>query len=345
MLQLKELSKRLGDFFLNNVNLEIKKGEYFVILGPTGTGKTVVLETIAGMHKPDRGEVWFNGRNLTHLYPEEREIGFVYQDYALFPHLTVQENIVFGLKIRKLPEKEIEKRFREMVKMLEIEHLLERYPFTLSGGEQQRTAIARALVTLPSILLLDEPLSALDPRTKDVFKQELKKIHENMKTTTLHITHDFTEAIYLADRIGVMQEGRIVQVGTPLEVFRRPSSRFVANFVGMENIFEGQVNGDNKVDLGAGVEVEVVSEKKGLVTLTVRPEDVIVSREPFVSSARNSYSGKIIKVINEGPLCKVAVDTGVIFNALVTSRSIEEHKLQPGEEVVITFKSSAVHVF
>ncbi len=235
MLKMVQMSKQLGDFHLADVSLEINDGEYFVVLGPTGTGKTVVLETIAGMYQPDQGSIIYNDQNLPDLYPEHRQIGFVYQDYALFPHLTVKENIIFGAKIKKFPIDEIQKKLDQMVEMLGIGHLLHRYPSTLSGGEQQRTALARALITSPKILLLDEPLSALDPRSKEVFQQELKRIHQRLKNITIHVTHDFNEAIFLADRIGIMHKGKLVQVGTPKEIFENPASDFVANFLGVEH--------------------------------------------------------------------------------------------------------------
>lgn len=345
MLQLKHISKQLGEFSLEDIDVEIQEGEYFIILGSTGTGKTVILEIIAGMYQPDQGEIWFYENNLGQLYPEQREIGFVYQDYALFPHLTVQENILFGMKIRKYPEKEMHKRLTEMVEMLRIEHLLQRYPATLSGGEQQRTAIARALVTSPKIFLLDEPLSALDPTTKASFQKELKKIHERLKTTTLHVTHDFNEALYLADRIGVMHQGKLVQVGTPLEVFRQPQSTFVAQFVGMENIFEGHVVNSHKVRLTSGIDLDLVTEERGKVNVAIRPEDIIVSKEPFVSSARNKFQGRVMEIANQGLLYKITIDAGVTLNSLVTSQSLAEMNIELGDTVWATFKSAAIHVF
>ncbi|WZL73881.1 ATP-binding cassette domain-containing protein [Clostridiaceae bacterium 35-E11] len=238
MLNVEHVYKTLGKFQLKDVNFQIRKGEYFVILGPTGTGKSVVLETIAGMYKPDCGHIYFHGNILDTLYPEDREIGFVYQDYLLFPHLSVKENIIFGLKRKKCSKKEIEEKLCEMVSNFQIQHLLERNPKNLSGGEQQRVAVARALITSPKILLLDEPLSALDPSTKKKFIRMLKNIHEKTESTIIHVTHDFHEAFALADRIAVMKDGTIVQIGTPHEVFSKPNSKFVSNFVGVTPFVE-----------------------------------------------------------------------------------------------------------
>jgi molybdate transport system ATP-binding protein/molybdate/tungstate transport system ATP-binding protein len=236
MLKINNLSKKLGNFSLKNINMEIEQGEYLVILGPTGTGKTVILELIAGRYQPDKGSIMFKNENLLDKNIENRNIGFVYQDYVLFPHLTVKENIEFGAKIKKIDVKEIDTKLEYFVNIFNIKHLLERFPNTLSGGEQQRVAIARALIVSPELFLLDEPLSALDPHTKTMFQTLLKEIHTDMKTTTIHITHDFNEALYLADKIAVVNNGEVVQFGTPKEIFENPNSLFVANFVGVNNV-------------------------------------------------------------------------------------------------------------
>lgn len=347
MINLCNVSKQLGDFRLKNINLRIADNEYFVILGPTGAGKTVILELISGMYKPDQGEILIHGRNVTLKDPEERHIGFVYQDYMLFPHLDVEKNITFGLKLKKYTEGEIKQRLNKMAQLLNIEPLLKRYPSTLSGGEQQRTAIARALITEPEVLLLDEPLSALDPRSKELFQQELKHIHQQTKTTTIHITHDFNEALVLADRIGVMLDGEVVQAGYPEEIFQKPESQMVAEFVGMENIYSGEIvtkGADNYVRIGS-LDIHTISDLKGKVRIGIRPEDIIIAKEEFMGSAQNSVEAFVVEFIPRGPYIKVILNAGITITALITQKAIDEMELEQGSKVRAIFKTTAVHVF
>lgn len=347
MINLCNVSKKFGDFSLKNIDLSVRENEYFVILGPTGTGKTVILELISGMYPPDQGEIWINGLDVTCEYPEERQIGFVYQDYMLFPHLDVEGNITFGLKLKKESATEIEKKLKKMTALLNIEALLKRNPSTLSGGEQQRVALARALITEPKVLLLDEPLSALDPRSKELFQDELKHIHQETKTTTIHITHDFNEALVLADRIGVMLDGEIVQTGYPEDVFQKPQSKGVAEFVGMENIYGGEIieNSGGKIVRIGSLDLHTVSNRYGKVRVGIRPEDIIISRGIFSGSAQNAIEAKIVELIPRGPYTKVVLNAGILLTALITKKAAEEMALEIGTLAKAIFKATAVHIF
>ncbi|RJS74909.1 ABC transporter ATP-binding protein [Methanophagales archaeon] len=349
MIRIENLSKDLGEFFLRDVSLEINDGEYFMVLGPTGAGKTILLETIAGIYHADSGRIFLDEQDITDIPPRERNIGMVYQDYTLFPFLTVEENIGFGLKTRKVTKREIKRRVEELANLMGVSQLLHRYPGTLSGGEQQRTAIARALIMEPKVLLLDEPLSALDTQTAERLRQELKNIHSITNTTIIHVTHSFEEAFLLGSRMAVMNKGEIVQVGTPNDVFRKPESEFVAEFLGVGNLFQGKSRVDNGIaciDVG---DINIVSAtlKSGSVHVSIRPEDILVSTKQIVSSARNSFKGKIASIVDAGTTLKIAVDVGIDnpFIVAITKQSFDELNLKTGGEVYITFKASAVHVF
>jgi len=347
-VQVVDLWVDLGEFHLRGIHLDVAPGEYFVILGPTGAGKTVLLETLAGLFRLRRGHILLDGEEVTNLPPERRGIGFVYQDYALFPHLSVAGNIAFGLKVRKRDHRTVEERVTAIGRLLGIDHLLHRRPATLSGGEQQRVALARALVVEPRLLLLDEPLSALDPRTREGLQRELVRVHRELGTTTIHVTHDFEEAMALADRIAILSEGQVVQVGPPEEVFRRPRSEFVAHFVGVRNVFRGEIRpgGDGYQMLCIdGVEIAVVTDLEGRRYGSIRPEEILISREPLRSSARNSFRGRIVDIADRGAVVYVTVRVPPDFTCAVTRRSLEEMELREGLEVYIAFKASAVHVF
>ncbi len=351
-VQVRGLWVDLAEFHLREINLDVAAGEYFVILGPTGGGKTVLLEAIAGLHQLRKGRILLDGEDVTGLPPEQRGIGFVYQDYMLFPHLSVAGNIAFGLELRRMDRQVIEERVTEMSQLLGIGHLMHRRPVTLSGGEQQRVALARALVVEPRLLLLDEPLSALDPGMREGLQRELGRLHRELGTTTIHVTHDFEEAVALGDRIAVVHEGRVVQVGSPEEIFRKPGSEFVARFVGVRNIFRGELHpgedGYQTLSLN-GIQIAVVTELSGRVHASIRPEDIVLSQEPLRSSARNSFRGRIVDIADRGVVVYVTVRVpGALrsdFICMITRRSLEEMGLREGLEVYTAFKASTVHVF
>ncbi len=347
MLRIESLSITLGGFSVRDVSLEIPHGEYFIILGPTGAGKTVLLETIAGIHTPDSGRIFLGDREITSTEPRLRNIGMVYQDYMLFPHLTVEDNIAFGLRRKKIPRDEQHLIVKDMCALLEIGHLTGRYPGTLSGGEQQRVALARALVLKPEILLLDEPMSALDGQTRERMRRELSRIRKLTGTTIIQITHHFDDVFALADRIAIMREGRIVQAGETSDVFLHPADTFVAEFLGIGNIIRGnssrygniaQITTDN------GPLFYAASGIFGKVVATLHAEDVILSREPFASSARNCLPGTVSGVVPFGSTVRVTLNVGFPLTALLTRESCRELHLESGSRVYATFKASAVHV-
>jgi molybdate/tungstate transport system ATP-binding protein len=352
MIEIKNLSRDWKEFSLR-IDLHVKKGEYFVILGPTASGKTLLLELIAGFYYSDGGSIVIDGRDVTDLPPEQRDVGFVYQDYSLFPHLNVEENIEFSLKLKKIPADERRQKVEEIMGLLGISHLAHRYSITLSGGEQQRVALARAVVAKPRTLLLDEPLSALDNRTQNLLRDELKRIHHEAGLTTIHVTHDQTEAMMLADRIGVMMDGIIVQTGTPEEVFGKPVTDEVASFVGVENILDGRVVSNTNdlvtIDAGGGCMIDAVSgyTEGDVVRICLRPEDVTITanNDPSrKSSARNCFAGKVTRITPFGAMVRLKIDCGFPLMVLITKRSADELGLDVGSDVVASFKATAVHL-
>jgi ABC-type Fe3+/spermidine/putrescine transport system ATPase subunit len=346
MIKIDGVSIRLGEFFLKDVTLNIADGRYFMIVGPTGAGKTILLESIAGIYYPDNGRIWMNGKDITHTPPRKRNISMVYQDYMLFPHLTVKKNISFGLRLKNFSKEKIRNKVDDISQMLNIHHLLHRFPGTLSGGEKQRVAIARAMVTEPEALLLDEPLSSLDTKTRGKLRRELKKIHTITKITTVHVTHSFEEVFSLGNSVAVMNKGKIIQVGTPDQVFRRPNSEFVANFVGVENLFKGTStinDGISHINVN-GIKITSTACKSGDCIIAVRPEDIFISKNKIEFGARNSFNGQIADIIDKGPIIKIRVDiNNILFTTLITKRAFDDVGLKKGMSAYITFRAKDVH--
>jgi len=276
-VELREILKILGDFRLEIESLKAKEGEFLTLLGPSGCGKTTTLRIIAGFEKPDKGEVLFNSKVMNEIPPYERNIGIVFQDYALFPHMTVFKNIAFGLELRKLPREEIEKKVRWALKLVGLEGFENRYPEQLSGGQQQRVALARALVIEPEVLLLDEPLSNLDAKIRERLRGEIKRIQKELSITTIYVTHDQEEAMAISDRIAVMHDGRIEQVGKALELYYNPKTEFVAKFLGLSNILELEAE-NGKACLG---KLCFNVGREGKVRIFFRPESVYITDGDF----------------------------------------------------------------
>jgi len=279
-VRLENVTKTYGEVVaVQGVNLEVAEGEFFFLLGPSGCGKTTLLRIIAGFARPDEGEVYFDGRRMTDVPPHRRGLAMVFQSYALWPHMTVAENVGYGLEVRRVKGEERRRRIERALQLVRMEHLAERYPAELSGGEQQRVALARALVVEPEAVLLDEPLSNLDARLRLEMREELRDIHRRTGITMLYVTHDQKEALSMAQRLALMNRGRIVQVGTPTELYQKPASRFAAEFIGETNLIEGRVLRRESAGLVVATPLgemrcaeSAVGEPGEVVWLSVRPE-------------------------------------------------------------------------
>lgn len=353
MIRIEGLCARVGAFRLDGLSFEVPAGGYGLVIGPTGSGKTTLLEAIAGHVAPGSGRIHLHGEDVTDLPPERRGIGFVYQRYHLFPHLSVADNIRYGLVRSTLPAADQRARVRELAGLLGIEPLLDRSIHGLSGGETQRVALARALAPRPSILLLDEPFAAVDPATRHALRRELRTIHAHEHVTTLQVTHDFDEALRLGDIVAVLAEGRIAQLGRPDEVFRYPNSAFVARFIGTGTVLRGRVSRQAPEDatvpfaawFDAGpLRLEVIAEREGEAHAVLRPEDLLLSREAPVGSARNRFAAEVRRVERIGPLCHVQLDAGLALTAAVTSASAEALGLESGTSVMVAVKATAIHL-
>ncbi|RLC48530.1 MAG: ABC transporter [Candidatus Coatesbacteria bacterium] len=347
MLTVEKLSKRLGPFTIRDVSFEVNEGEYFVLLGASGVGKTVLLEMIAGLMRPDSGHVFLDDREITKERMQKRRIGLVYQDQALFPHMSVSKNIAYGLRCQGLKRSQIRARVLELAKSVGAEELLNRNPETLSGGEAQRVALARTLATEPRCLLLDEPIASLDPASRWEVRTLLRDLNRRGQTI-LHVTHDYEEAISLASQIAVMENGTIVQIGNPETIFQKPTSEFVASFVGIKNFFRGTLerherNGQLSEFIGPnGIRFSVLTESDpGPGCLIVRSQDIAISNERPRTSARNVFTGTVLDMIPAKLGVEVSVQMAVKVSALLTRDSVESLNLKLGKTIWVYFKASA----
>jgi len=358
VIEARALGARVGTFELSDITFEVPTSRYGVVIGPAGSGKTTLLEAIAGILPPTRGTLLLGGREALGIPPEERDVGLVYQHAFLFPHLTVAENIAYGARDAATVG-EVEARF-------DVSALRKRNVASLSGGERQLVSLARALARRPSVLLLDEPFSALDPRRRAHVRREVRALHREWKLTVLQVTHDFTEAGLLGDVAILLDKGRVLQWGAPDQVFRHPASPYIAEFLGAENVFSGtsRVLGEQLPDWLEGAPADLahgyhaVEFQAGPLTIyaigqalegpsyaVIRAEEVVLSLSAQSTSARNLFRGRVMEIGTLGAFTRVVLDvSGVPLVAAVTTRSVQEMGLREGVEAWATFKAMAVHL-
>jgi len=349
-LRLVNLSKRFGKTAaVQDLDLEIQDGEIMTLLGPSGCGKTTTLRCVAGLLRPDEGEIYLGEKRITDLPPERRGVGLVFQNYALWPHMTVYENLAFGLQLRKVSKAEARKRIGEALAMVRLSGFEERYPRQLSGGQQQRVALARALVIEPSMLLLDEPLSNLDAQLREEMRFEIRELQKKLGITSVYVTHDQAEALVLSDRIAILHEGRLIQVGSPEDIYNRPGNRFVAGFIGLTSFVEGTIarfDDREHVTVKTQDNVEIRARASGLnlnqkVTLAIRPEHIEICegevrpRSPEI----NLLEGKVMRWAYLGDIIDYRIQVG---DWILRAHTGTDRVLNPGERVWIAFSPDRV---
>ena len=338
IIELKHISKVYSDNgfkAVDDFNLEVKRGEFVTFLGPSGCGKTTTLRMIAGFEMPTSGEILLNGEDISQLPANKRPINTVFQRYALFPHMNIYDNIAFGLKLKKLPKEEIRKKVKRVLDMVDLEGFENRKISTLSGGQQQRIAIARALVNEPEILMLDEPLGALDLKMRQEMQIELKHMHDELGITFIYVTHDQEEALTMSDKIVVLSEGRIQQIGTPEDIYNEPQNAFVADFIGESNIFKGIMTGHMKVRFCGGEFIGMDDVAEGtLVDVVVRPEDVIITKPED-----GVVEGEVVSVIFKGMHYEVTVESGKYEMVIRTTKCYSV-----GERIGMKLEPDGIHI-
>lgn len=339
IIEIRNVSKKFGEkCILNNVSISVKKGEFLTLLGPSGCGKTTLLRILAGFGTADSGEILINGKDITNVPPHERPVNTVFQRYALFPHLDVYENIAFGLKLQKVPVKEIDRRVRKVLKMVSMTDYEDRDVDSLSGGQQQRVAIARAIVNQPQVLLLDEPLSALDLKMRKDMQIELKEMHKKLGITFIYVTHDQEEALTLSDTIVVLDDGDIKQIGTPTDIYNEPQNSFVADFIGESNILNGKMIKDRHVEF-VGHEFECIDEGFGentAVDVVVRPEDIYIMNK----TEGAHLTAKVKSCTFKGVHYEMYVDTDKGYELMIQ----DYNAFEPESEVGLIIRPADIQV-
>ena len=342
---IKNAVKKYGDFTaVNGISLNIEQGEFFTLLGPSGCGKTTLLRMIAGFNTVDGGEICFDEQVINSLPAHKRDIGMVFQNYAIFPHLNVADNVAYGLKARKVPKTEIGPRVDEALKMVQIDQLKARQPNELSGGQQQRVALARAFVIEPGVLLMDEPLSNLDAKLRVQMRTTIKKLQRRLGITTVYVTHDQEEALAISDRIAVMNQGNIMQIGKPEEIYRKPANPFVANFIGVSNFIDCAVDGRDpgaatvKLHDGYSFQMPLRAPYSGDVILSARPEQLFFTEQGIPGKVNMSvFLGDFIQY-------EVELSTGQVLELNEYTKDVDSAK-NDGEEVHISFDPRRVSLY
>jgi len=348
-LQLKKITKVFDKTTaVDNVDLYVKAGEFLSILGPSGCGKTTVLRIIAGFVMPDFGEVVINGRRVNDTPPRLRNLGMVFQSYALFPHMTVFENIAFGLKVERFTKGDIHKKVEEVLSNVELSGFEHRYPGQLSGGQQQRVALARALVKNPEILLLDEPLSNLDAKLRKQMRDEIRNIQKKLGITAVFVTHDQEEALAMSDRVMIMREGKTIQIGTPVEIYEKPVNTFVADFIGQTNIISGEIVAckDGKIMLEVSEKISFEVDNAFLkyqgkkASFSIRPDRILTS-ENFPPGSTNVFRGKITSDVYMGPISSYLISVfGQLDLTIVRNNDGKSRPMVAGDEFCVQINAS-----
>jgi molybdate/tungstate transport system ATP-binding protein len=347
MLRLININRRLGDFALTNINLEVTEGEYYVLLGRSGSGKTQLLELIAGLEHPDKGTIILDGAEITRQRIQDRKVGIVFQDYAVFPHMTVFGNIAYPLRARREDKKSISEKVEKAAITMNIKHILERSTDKLSGGELQRVALARTLITSPRLLLLDEPFSSLDTSLKDDLKKLLRNLNRAGQTI-IHVTHDYADAISLAQRVGVIHNGKIIQEGLVDEVFRNPVNRFVARYAGIRNFFKVDIAEENGTVTGVSennlrFHLNGTSARNQSLLL-VKNDSITLTNVMQSGKELNSIMGKVAEIIPSQYGMEVTINAGDLFYVNILAADMEKLNLAEGKEVWVNFATRDIVV-
>jgi sulfate transport system ATP-binding protein len=340
----KNVSKRFGQFAaVDNVTLEVPNGELVALLGPSGSGKTTLLRIIAGLEVADEGSVLHHDEDVTTYSPSERKVGFVFQHYALFRHMTIADNIGYGLRVRGVPKPERMERVNELLKLIRLDNFGSRYPSQLSGGQRQRVALARALAARPAVLLLDEPFGALDAKVRTELRQWLRRLHEEIHVTSVFVTHDQEEAFEVADRVVVMNRGKVEQVGAPAEVFERPANAFVMDFLGQVNVFRGAVEGGKTVIRPSEIPPPDSGRQPAGTDVYVRPHELAIEHR---RNGEAAIEAKVVHVNPTGSRTKIelkAIEFDQMILAELTSERYAELGLKAGDVVYVSARRA--HVF